>query len=111
MLIFIDWLSDARISSLRTAPDREYDWQFKLRLTSGESRSRTSGFGPSPHLRVMLFAGTYCRCILKYLFASEHFGRTHCNPRGIWSSGLFAGIGALRTMLSAEGVARINRQE
>ncbi|MGB9067833.1 MAG: serine hydrolase domain-containing protein [Candidatus Acidiferrales bacterium] len=26
LLIFIDSLSDARISSLRTAPDREYDW-------------------------------------------------------------------------------------
>jgi CubicO group peptidase (beta-lactamase class C family) len=26
VLIFIDSLSDARISSLRTAPDREYDW-------------------------------------------------------------------------------------
>lgn len=26
VLIFVDSLSDARISSLRTAPDREYDW-------------------------------------------------------------------------------------
>ena len=26
VLIFVDSFSDARISSLRTAPDREYDW-------------------------------------------------------------------------------------
>jgi hypothetical protein len=36
---------------------------------------------------------------------------THINPLGIWSSGLFTGASAFRTMSSADGVAGMNRQE
>lgn len=48
---------------------------------------------------------------LKYGVCVSARRANHNNPLGIWSSGLFTGIDALRTMASADGVAGINREE
>jgi hypothetical protein len=42
---------------------------------------------------------------------AKHEMTIHNNPRRIWSSARFGGIGVFRTMPKADGVAGMNRQE